>query len=153
MQLSNHIDALIADLATTAGLGDDAVAEAADRLSETLRGSARLRLLDLLSEVTLEISGQIPSGHVEIRLVGQEPSLVYVEERTEEWGSPAAADDTMAARISLRLPDSLKTAIDDAAAREGISVNAWLVRELKRALHRGSSPKGFGNRLTGFSEG
>jgi len=151
MRLTNHIEALLADLATTAGLGDEAVAEAAERLSEALRGSARLRLLDLLSEATLEISEQLPSGHVEIRLAGQEPSLVYVEEReADEWG---VADDGTSARISLRLPDSLKTAIDNAAAREGISVNTWLVRELKRALHRGSTPKGFGNRLTGFAEG
>lgn len=151
MQLTAHIDALLADLAMTAELGDENVALAAERLSETLRGSARLRLLDLLSEVTLEISGQLPSGHVEVRLAGQEPSLVYVEERQqEEFG---AADDGMAARISLRLPDALKNAIDDAAAKEGISVNAWLVRELKRALHRDSHPKGFGNRLTGFAEG
>jgi len=149
MQLTGHIDALLADLAMTAELGDENVALAAERLSETLRGSARLRLLDLLSEVTLEISGQLPAGHLEVRLVGQEPSLVYVEERQqEEFG----ASDDMAARISLRLPDTLKTAIDDAAAKEGISVNAWLVRELKRAVHRGSQPK-VGNRLTGFAEG
>ena len=153
MELTNHIDALLADLATTAGLGDEAVAEAAERLSEALRGSARLRLLDLLSEATLEISGQLPSGHIEIRLAGQEPSLVYVEERqAEEWG---LAEEGTSARISLRLPDSLKTAIDAAAAREGISVNTWLLRELKRALHRAhhNAPRGFGNRLTGFSEG
>jgi len=150
MQLTAHIDALLADLAMTAELGDENVALAAERLSEALRGSARLRLLDLLSEVTLEISGQLPAGHLEVRLVGQEPSLVYVEERQqEEFG---ATDDGMAARISLRLPDTLKTAIDDAAAKEGISANAWLVRELKRAVHRGSHPK-VGNRLTGFAEG
>ena len=150
MQLTAHIDALLADLAMTAELGDENVALAAERLSEALRGSARLRLLDLLSEVTLEISGQLPAGHLEVRLVGQEPSLVYVEERQqEEFG---ASDDGMAARISLRLPDTLKTAIDDAAAKEGISANAWLVRELKRAVHRGSHPK-VGNRLTGFAEG
>jgi len=149
MQLTGHIDALLADLAMTAELGDENVALAAERLSETLRGSARLRLLDLLSEVTLEISGQLPAGHIEVRLAGQEPSLVYVEERQqEEFG----ASDDMAARISLRLPDTLKTAIDDAAAKEGISANAWLVRELKRAVHRGSQPK-VGNRLTGFAEG
>lgn len=149
MQLTGHIDALLADLAMTAELGDENVALAAERLSETLRGSARLRLLDLLSEVTLEISGQLPAGHIEVRLAGQEPSLVYVEERQqEEFG----ASDDMAARISLRLPDTLKTAIDDAAAKEGISVNAWLVRELKRAVHRGSQSK-VGNRLTGFAEG
>ena len=152
MELTNHIDALLADLATTAGLGDEAVAEAAERLSEALRGSARLRLLDLLSEATLEISGQLPSGRVEIRLAGQEPSLVYVEERAaEEWGLP---EEGMSARISLRLSDSLKAAIDAAASSEGISVNTWLLRELKRALHREHhASKGFGSRLTGFSEG
>lgn len=150
MQLTAHIDALLADLAMTAELGDENVALAAERLSEALRGSARLRLLDLLSEVTLEISGQLPAGHLEVRLVGQEPSLVYVEERQQE--DFGATDDGMAARISLRLPDTLKTAIDDAAAKEGISANAWLVRELKRAVHRGSHPK-VGNRLTGFAEG
>ena len=85
MQLTGHIDALLADLAMTPPkLGDENVALAAERLSETLRGSARLRLLDLLSEVTLEISGQLPAGHIEVRLAGQEPSLVYVEERQQE---------------------------------------------------------------------
>jgi predicted HicB family RNase H-like nuclease len=150
MQLGPHIDALIADLATTASLGDEAVAEAAARLSEALRASARLRLLDLLSEVTLEISGQLSSGHVEIRLAGQEPTLVYMEDREAE--EPVSPDDGAAARISLRLSDSLKAEIDAAAARAGISVNAWLIRELKRAVHRGSSPKGFGSRLTGYAE-
>ena len=67
--------------------------------------------------MTLEVSDQLPSGHVEIRLAGQEPSLVYVEERQQ--AEPAAPDDGMTARISLRLPEALKTAIDAAAAREG----------------------------------
>ena len=79
MQLSTHIEALLADLAAAGSLGDEAVAQAAQRLSEALQASARLRLLDLLSEATLEISDQLPTGHVEIRLAGQEPSLVYVE--------------------------------------------------------------------------
>lgn len=151
MQLSNHIEALLADLATAGSLGDDAVAQAAERLSEALKGSARLRLLDLLSEAALEVNGQLPSGHVDIRLAGQEPSFVYVDEQGA--AEPVAGDDGMAARISLRLPESLKTAIDAAAAREGVSANTWLVRELKRAVHRGTTQKGFGSRLTGFSEG
>lgn len=151
MQLSNHIDALLADLATAGSLGDDAVAQAAERLSEALKGSARLRLLDLLSEAALEVNGQLPSGHVDIRLAGQEPSFVYVDEQAA--AEPVDPDDGMAARISLRLPESLKTAIDAAAAREGVSANTWLVRELKRAVHRGTAKQGFGSRLTGFSEG
>ena len=150
MQLSNHIEALLADLQAAGSLGDEAVAQAAQRLSEALQASARLRLLDLLSEATLEISDQLPSGHVEIRLAGQEPSLVYVEER--ESTEPAPPDDGLTARVTLRLPEALKMAIDAAAAREGLSANTWLVRELKRAVHRGVAHKRFGSGLTGFAE-
>ncbi len=149
MQLSAHIDALLADLQAAGSLGDENVAQAAERLSEAIKGSARLRLLDLLSEATLEVSDQLPSGHVEIRLAGQDPSLVYVEER--ETAEPAAADDGMTARITLRLPDSLKVAIEVAATKDGLSVNTWLVRELKRAAHR-SAHKSFGSGLSGFAE-
>jgi HicB family len=149
MQLSTHIDALLEDLRSAGSLGDEAVAQAAQRLSETLQSSARLRLLDLLSEVTMEVSDQLPSGHVEIRLAGQEPSIVYVEDR--ETPEPAAAEDGMTARISLRLPESLKVAIEVAATRDGLSVNTWLVRELKRAAHR-SAHKSFGSGLSGFAE-
>lgn len=149
MQLSTHIDALLADLQAAGSLGDESVAQAAERLSEAIKGSARLRLLDLLSEATLEVSDQLPSGHVEIRLAGQDPSLVYVEER--ETAEPAAADDGMTARITLRLPESLKVAIEVAATKDGLSVNTWLVRELKRAAHR-SAHKSFGSGLSGFAE-
>ena len=37
------------------------------------------------------------------------------------------------ARITLRLPESLKAAIDGAAAREGLSVNTWLLQVLTRS--------------------
>jgi predicted HicB family RNase H-like nuclease len=102
----------------------------------------------VLGEAALEISGQLPSGHVEVRLAGQEPSLVYVEHEAE--GSVAAGEDAMSARITLRLPESLKTSIEAAAAREGLSVNAWLVRALARSV---SSPgRRAGRRLTGYAE-
>jgi hypothetical protein len=152
MQLSHHVDALLADLTAAGSLGDEDVAEAAERLSNALRSSAHLRLLDLLSEVTLEINGQLRSGQVEIRLAGQEPTFVYAE--AAEAPEAQAGDDGLTARISLRLPETLKDAIDAAAAREGLSANTWLVRELKRAVHRGVAQQGFGfgSRLTGFAD-
>lgn len=152
MQLTNHTDALLADLTAAASLGDDTVAQAAERLSEAVSASAHLRLLDLLSEATLEINGQLQAGHIEIRLAGQEPSFVYVEASSAP--EPAGPNDGLTARITLRLPDSLKEAIDAAAAREGLSANTWLVRELKRAVHRGVAQRGqgFGSRLTGFAD-
>ena len=62
MQTTPYVDALLADLESMAALGDEAVADAARRLSQTLRASAGLRLLDLLGEAALEVSGQLPSG-------------------------------------------------------------------------------------------
>jgi hypothetical protein len=149
MDVTVHVEALLADLAAIAAVGDEAAEAAAQRLSQALRASAGLRFLDVLGEAALEISGQLPSGHVEVRLAGQEPSLVYVEH--EQEAAAAAADDALSARITLRLPDSLKTSIEAAAAREGLSVNAWLVRALTRSV---SSPPGrrSGRRLTGFAE-
>jgi hypothetical protein len=46
----------------------------------------------------------------------------------------AAPGDRGVSRINLRLPDDVKAKVEDAAARERISVNAWLVRAAVAAL-------------------
>jgi hypothetical protein len=148
MELRPFVEGLQADLERIAAVGDDAVAEAARRLTAAVGASAGLRLLDALSEAALELTNQLPSGHVEIRLSGQDPSLVYVEEG--EAPPAAAADVELVARISLRLPEGLKSAVEAAAAREGVSVNTWLVRSLTRVVSSGGVRRGPGNRLTGF---
>lgn len=148
MQLTPHVDALLADLAALAALGDENTAQAAERLGQALRSSAGLRLLDLLAEAALEVSDQLPSGQVEVRLAGQEPALVYVEEEPE--ATAPQPEQGMDARISLRLPEMLKAAAEAAAAREGLSVNAWIVRSLKRSLE--TPTRRTGRRLTGFGE-
>src|SRR2546422_10867839 len=117
MQTASFIEALQADLRELASLGGDEVAAAADRLAAAIRSSAGLRLLDALSEAALEISAQLPFGHVDIRVAGQDPQFVYVEEEQAE--APAPADDGMTARISLRLPESLKASVEAAAAGGG----------------------------------
>jgi predicted DNA binding CopG/RHH family protein len=147
MNLSIVIDSLRAELTAVAELGDERVAGVARRLADTLAASLRLRLQDVLSQAALELSSKLPSGHVEVRLAGQEPELVYVEDESEHAAAPAGED--MSARITLRLPESLKAAVDAAAAREGVSVNAWLVRALARAADQRPRPQ-VGRRLTGY---
>jgi hypothetical protein len=144
MNLSIVIDSLRAELTAVAELGDERVAGVAQRLADTLGASLRLRLQDVLSQAALELSEKLPSGHVEVRLAGQEPELVYVEGELV----PAAGGEELSARITLRLPDSLKTSIEAAASREGVSVNAWLVRALARAADARPRPT-VGRRLTG----
>src|SRR5262249_59924227 len=61
------------------------------------------------------------------------------------------AEDGPAARINVRLPERLKAAIEEAAAKEGRSVNAWLVRAAAAALQRSDrdqrpEPRGSGKR-------
>jgi hypothetical protein len=151
MQLGHHIEALQADLAELAGLGDEATAEAARRLSLTLRSALGLRLLDALTEAALELSAQLPSGHVEVRMAGQEPEFVLVQEEPE---SATAGDDAaLSARITLRLPEGLKASVEAAASREGVSVNAWLVRALARSVgaSAATTSRGPGSRLTGYA--
>jgi len=149
VQLERFIDALEAELVSLAAIGDEESQAAAARLSGALRSAAGLRFLDVLSEAALELSSQLPSGHVEVRLAGQEPSLVYVE--SPEDAPAPAAEDGLSSRITLRLPEQLKGSIEAAAAREGVSVNAWLVRALARSV---STPprRQSGNRLTGFGK-
>jgi HicB family len=148
METAKFVAKLERDLAAVAALGDDAVAQAADRLIQALRGSAGMRLMETLGEAALEISAQLPQGHVEVRLAGPDPELVYVA--GEEVEQPPA-EDGLTARISLRLPESLKRELEAAAAREGVSLNSWLVR----VLQRGASPpvrRGGGRRLTGYAK-
>jgi hypothetical protein len=150
METAKFVEKLERDLASVAALGGDAVADAAERLIQALRGSASLRLMETLGEAALEISAQLPEGHVEVRLVGPDPELVYVPaEQTE--APTVSAEDGLTARITLRLPEGLKRDLESAAALAGVSLNAWLVRALNRST--APPPRRTSNRLTGYARG
>jgi hypothetical protein len=151
MEMSQHVDALIADLESMAATGGDAVAEAAERLAMALKASAGLRLLDALGDAVLELNAQLPSGHVEVRLQGRDPALLYVAEEAPP-DEPAATEAGDTARITLRLPEELKSSLEAAAASEGVSVNAWLVRAVRRALAGPPVRTSGRGRLTGWGK-
>lgn len=145
MQMATFIEGLREDLEAIAAVGDDAAAEAARRLSAALQGSAKIRLLETLSAAALEISRELPEGHVDVRVSGDDVEFVHVAD--EE--AVATVSDDLSARITLRLPEGLKVRIEAAASLEGVSVNAWIVRVLARAATGGRGPR-VGSRLTGF---
>jgi HicB family len=153
MQLAPYVQALQQDLAAAAAVaGDDPSREAGNRLAQAIEPALHLRLLDLLGELSLALTGQVP-GRVEVRLVGREPELVYVEEEEEpEPAHTAGVDDSFSARITLRLPEGLKAQIEVAASTEGASVNTWIVRALQRALEPRTRSVRTGRRLTGFAD-
>jgi hypothetical protein len=152
MKLQRHLDALKDDLDQLASLADESVAEAARRIVGALESSVRVRLLDVLSEAAAELSAGIEGGHIEVRVAGGDPDLVFLEE--EPPAAPASEPgEEFGARITLRLPESLKAQVEAAAARDGVSVNSWIVSALGRSAstegtRRGSSPGR--RRLTGY---
>src|SRR5579884_1025584 len=151
MQIDGHIQALREDLVRMAALGDESTTRAAELLSVALEASVARRLQDALAEAALELNAQLDAAHIEVRIAGRDPELVLVR---EDGTIPEAVDEAFSARITLRLPESLKQRIESAAGREGASVNTWLVQALQRALESNRPPLGRDytsrNRLTGY---
>ena len=152
MQTAQFIEALQADLRELAQLGGDELVQAAHRLEGAVKQSATLRLIDVLTQVALEVSSQLPNGHVDVRLAGQDPELVFVEDEEEEAPAQQGGDDGLNARITLRVPEALKVAVERAAEAEGVSVNTWLVRALQRAVTGGGRAVRTGKRISGYAQ-
>jgi HicB family len=146
MNIAAFVEALQRDLEAVAGMGGDAAAEAARRIAAALEPSLRLRLMDILGEAAVELTTQLPNGHIEVRLAGGDPELVYVEDRSSPMPT---ADDTLSARITLRLPETLKAIIDSAAQDEGVSANTWLLQQISRSANPKRRGPG-GRRMSGY---
>jgi hypothetical protein len=148
MNVAAYVEALQQDLANVAGIGDEAIAEAARRISAALESTLRLRLMDALGEAAAELASQLPDGHVEVRVTGGEPELVYVP---EPGAPPTASLEDLTARITLRLPETLKAIVDAAAQEAGVSANTWLLQQITRSADPKRRRTG-GRRMTGYGQ-
>ena len=137
MDLTQYVENLRRDLAVAADAGGEEARALAERLSAPLESAVRLMLLDALSAAADEITRELAPGSVELRLRSGEPDFVVTPAPADEPVEPAPddaapalpeADEAATARINLRLPEQLKAGIEQAAGRERLSVNAWLVR-------------------------
>jgi HicB family len=149
MELQPYLDSLRRDLTAAAAPGGDDVARAADLLGGSLEASARMCLLEALSDAAAEITTKLDNTSVEVRLRGREAQFVVTNQveppPAAQPGPASAAPPTIdesgdIARLTLRLPEGLKDAVERAAAAESISVNAWLVRAITMVL---TGPPGF----------
>ena len=158
MDLTPYVDSLRRELAVAAEAGGPEARELAERLTAPLESATRLTLLNALSAAMDEITRELAPGSVDVRLRGLDPDFVVTPpsgsgtfEQPGATVAPAAAaapaaasapvddvDGGATARINLRLPAHLKTRAEDAASREGLSVNAWLVRAVSAAVDGGA---------------
>lgn len=147
MDLAPHVEHLQTQLATGADAAGEEARAVVERLAAPLDAAIRLTLQDALAVAAEEITCELAPGSVEVRLRGRELEFVVTPPPAEMPASdvdqgatlplpPVDADEGAMSRINLRLPDQLKARIEQAAGREGLSVNGWLVRSAAAALDR-----------------
>ncbi|PJK21524.1 histidine kinase [Mycolicibacterium goodii] len=161
MDLQPYVDAVRHELGVAAGAGGVEAQALAERLTAPLESALRLALLEALSEAAELITRELAPGSVHVRLSGRDPEFAVQPAEPEpapvsaidvagpELGSRGRdTDDGGTWRVSLRLPESLRAGVEAAARRDGVSVNAWLVRAASAALagtarHAGPGGKTF----------
>jgi hypothetical protein len=162
MDLSDYVDALRGSLTTAAAAAGEQARETARLLADTMEPAVRLAVIDAMSAMAAEVTAALDGALVDIRVRGRDPEVVVVpataHAEAEEPPAPGedddGEDDGSVARISLRLPDALKVRAERAAAAEGLSLNAWLVRAVAAGLREPRTPPNAGRgprRFTGFA--
>lgn len=154
VNLDQYVDNLRQQLLLAADAGGAEARALGERLLAPLDSATRLVLFEAISAAADEITTDLAPGSVEVRLRGLNPSFVVTAPPVEETferslPAPGAArvdtEDGGTSRINLRLPDALKVRAEEAAGREGLSLNAWLVRAATAALEsedRRPGPRG-----------
>lgn len=154
MNVTGQVDRLRADLAAAAAAGTDETRRVATLLATALEPAVRLALLEMLSDAAAEVTAALDGPTVDVRMHGSEPRIVVTTPpEGPEPPAVATADDAEGtARLTLRMPESVKARLEETAARDGLSVNTWLVRAVVRALDTLPNPRG-GRRITGYARG
>ncbi len=156
MDLSTYVESVRAGVQSAASLADDHTKHVAEQLGSAVESASRLALIQALSDAAAEISTELAPGSVDVRMSGTEPSFVVtlpsshddvtmlMPESTEEpaeTADPLAVDgDEQQARISLRLPQSVKEKVDEYANADGVSTNTWLLHRVLEALAERNHP-------------
>ena len=154
MDLSDYVEGLRRSLTAAAAAGGEQARETARLLADTMEPAVRLTVIDALSAMADEVTAALEDSLVDIRVRGRDPEVVVVhtpdaDAHEEPAGDDTGEDDGNPARISLRLPEHLKTRAEAAAAASGTSLNSWLVRAVADALR--SRPGRNPRRYTGFA--
>lgn len=146
MDITPYVESLRRDLLAAAEAAGPEARAAAERLSYALDPAARLALMEAVSQAAAEITAELPAGNVDVRLNGRELEFgVHLPAPSAPTTGPAPTerieeedeDEGAVARITLRLPETLKTRAEELAARSGHSLNTWLVNVIRAATRGG----------------
>ena len=144
MDITPYVESLRRDLLAAAEAAGPDAREATERLTYALDPAARLALMEAISQAAAEITAELPAGGVDVRLNGRDLEFAVHAPPAPAASAPAPApadepdDDGNLARITLRIPESVKTKAEELAAKSGSSLNTWLVNVVRAATRDGA---------------
>lgn len=145
MDITPYVESLRRDLLAAAEAAGPEAREATERLAYALDPAARLALMEAISQAAAEITAELPDGGVDVRLNGRDLEFaVHAPPPAASQAAPQPApadevdDDGNVARITLRIPESVKVRAEELAARSGSSLNTWLVNVVRAATREGA---------------
>lgn len=158
MDVRPYVAKVQEQLTAAADLGDDATQRIAAKLTTAVEPALRLALLAaagaIVDDITVALLDVPGAPTLSVRMAGEDLDVEARLAEPEPDPVPSAEEgEDYSARISLRLPEALKMQVDEAARRQGVSVNTWLVREIGRAVTPSPRHGGGAQRLTGWING
>lgn len=131
MQLSHAITNLESAVETQLRVAGPDIAEAGAQLMAALKPAITQTMMDVVSMAVAEISSQLDTQAIDIKLVDGDPELVVSEDPSAVTPPPPppppGAEDSDEARITVRLPSYLKDLITAEADESGDSINSYVV--------------------------
>lgn len=160
MKLSPYLETVREGLMAAVAAGGEAAQQLGGQLAAAVEPATRLALMEALAAAADEITAALEDSTVEVHLRGREPVIVVnhvgpVPPPPPPPPPPGAEADAGTSRVTLRLPENLKTQVENAAAQQNVSVNSWLVNAVSQALNQPPPGRrhGLGQRISGYVSG
>lgn len=130
--------------------GDPAVETAAESLLAALGPAVRQLAMELAEQAAAEVGAQLSDHEVEVSLRQGEPVLQVRAQDLDAVNIDVGGGD---ARVTLRLPESLKRLVEEEADEIGESLNAWIVKTVASRMRADRGPgRGRGRSMSGEFE-
>lgn len=145
MNLDPYLSAVLTDLDRATSLADEQTRQVAAKVASVVEPALRLAMVHALSDAAAGITSELTDTAVVVTMEGRDPVLSVHRTRavppvppTPPTPSPPEpqpeAEDGETARVTVRLPQSLKAQLDRLAVEDDLSLNTWVVRALRRAV-------------------
>lgn len=146
MDVTQYVTALREDLVSAAAAGDEQTQRTATLLAAAIEPAARLAVMNALADLAEEVTEALEGERtVELRLNGRQVKVVVTEPPSAQpsneppTSTPPIADAGDISRITLRLMEEIKGHAEQAANRQGVSLNSWIAQAVQGALYGAQS--------------